>query len=66
MKYKVNGKILNRNELIEKVYNTCLDLGQEKSPLMTYRWIKKFHTVEEKRRLSNIIAKNMLAKLRIL
>jgi hypothetical protein len=39
MSYVVNGTPMTREELIKKVLETVLDLGEEKSPMMTYRAI---------------------------
>lgn len=39
MNYIVNGTVMSRKQLVEKVLETVLDLGEEKAPMMAYRTI---------------------------
>lgn len=36
MNYYVNGELMNRKELVAKVLEICIDLGEEKGPVMAY------------------------------
>ena len=39
MSYIVNGTPMTREQLVQKVLETVLDLGEEKAPMMAYRTI---------------------------